>query len=90
MTGLADSEPSCVRICSVRAVYHFCDNLMSKNQTELLKPALQTVLDGLLSIAQSYGTEVMALCLDSIQSLLKVCNRFILQCQLQIGFLPGL
>lgn len=72
MNGLSANQPPCVRISAIRAAFHFCENLPGKSQLDTLNPALGPVLDGALSVAQSYGTEVMALCLDSMESLLKV------------------
>ena len=72
VTALGEGQPPPVRISAVRAVYFFCDNLIANNQTALLIPALPTMYEGVMSIAQSYGTEVLGLSLDSMEHLLKV------------------
>ena len=72
VTALGEGQPPPVRISAVRAVYFFCDNLIANNQTALLIPALPAMYEGVMSIAQSYGTEVLGLSLDSMEHLLKV------------------
>ena len=72
VTGLSESQPACVRISSVRATLFFCENLMRSEQTPLLNPVLSLLFEGAMSIAQAYGTEVLALCLESMEIALRV------------------
>ena len=52
--------------------FYFCENLMMNKQTELLNPVLPLLFEGAMSIAQAYGTEVLALCLESMEITLRV------------------
>lgn len=78
VTALGEGQPAPVRISAVRAVYFFCDNLIANSQTALLSPALPAMYESVMSIAQSYGSEVLGLSLDSMEHLLKVRDPFVL------------
>ena len=45
---------------------------MRSEQTQLLNPVLSLLFEGAMSIAQAYGTEVLALCLESMEIALRV------------------
>jgi len=70
VAGLADAQPACVRISAVRATFHFCEGLTKT--PDALTPVLPILFERVMSIAQGYSSEVLALCLDAIEELLKV------------------
>ncbi|XP_013378770.1 importin-9 isoform X2 [Lingula anatina] len=76
VSGLHPSQPPSVRISAVRAVFGFCDHLKQSNTTQLLAPHLGNMFDGLMSIAQQFSTEVLALCLETINIVLSVDSSF--------------
>ncbi|RUS86218.1 hypothetical protein EGW08_006013, partial [Elysia chlorotica] len=74
--GLHMSQPPSIRISAVRAVFGFCDHLKMSNNTQLLAPFLQNVLDGLISIATQFSADVMGLCLETLSVVITVDDQF--------------
>lgn len=68
------TQPPSIRISAVRAVFGFCDHLKLSGNTQLLVPYLQSILEGLISIATQFSTEVMGLCLETLAVVVSVSN----------------
>ncbi|KAK3762793.1 hypothetical protein RRG08_040490 [Elysia crispata] len=74
--GLHMSQPPSIRISAVRAVFGFCDHLKMANNTQLLAPFLQNILEGLISIATQFSADVMGLCLETLSVVITVDDQF--------------
>ncbi len=72
MSGLHVHQPTAVRISAARAALEFCGHLKSTNSVHLLQPHLANIIEGLVSIAQQFSTEVLALSLESLCMVLAV------------------
>ena len=70
--GLHATQPPTIRISAIRAVYSYCQHLKSANTTQHLIPFLPNILDGLLSIATQFSSDVLSLCLETMSLLLTV------------------
>lgn len=70
--GLHATQPPTIRISAIRAVYSYCQHLKSANTTQYLIPFLPNILDGLLSIATQFSSDVLSLCLETLSILLTV------------------
>lgn len=70
--GLHATQPPAIRISAIRAVYSYCQHLKSANTTQYLIPFLPNILDGLLSIATQFSSDVLSLCLETLSILLTV------------------
>ncbi|KAI0216737.1 Importin-9 [Lamellibrachia satsuma] len=76
VSGLHPNQPATVRISAVRAVFGFCDHLKTTNNKQALQPYIADMTDGLLAIAQQFSTEVLALCLETLNMVLVVDEEF--------------
>ncbi|XP_076333062.1 importin 9 [Tachypleus tridentatus] len=76
VSGLQASQPSSVRVSAVRAVWGFCDHLKTSNQTSVIGPYLAPIMEGLLSLATQYSSEVLALAMEAIQIVLSIDKDF--------------
>lgn len=76
VSGLHMSQPPSIRISAVRAVFGFCDHLKMANNTQLLAPFLQNILEGLISIATQFSADVMGLCLETLSVVITVDEQF--------------
>ncbi|CAL1541790.1 unnamed protein product [Lymnaea stagnalis] len=74
--GLHITQPASIRISAVRSVFGFCDHLKVAGNTQLLVPYLQNILEGLISIATQFSTEVMGLCLETLAVVVSVDEHF--------------
>ncbi|GFR73520.1 importin-9 [Elysia marginata] len=74
--GLHMSQPPSIRISAVRAVFGFCDHLKMANNTQLLAPYLQNILEGLIGIATQFSADVMGLCLETMSVVISVDEQF--------------
>ncbi|XP_052680706.1 importin-9-like [Crassostrea angulata] len=74
--GLHATQPPTIRISAIRAVYSYCQHLKSANTTQYLIPFLSNILDGLLSIATQFSSDVLSLCLETMSILLTVDQAF--------------
>ena len=75
--GLHPTQQPSVRISAVRAVFGFCDHLREQESSQVLRPYLGNIMDGLVSVAQQYSSEVLALCMEALVVVISV--RFIAQ-----------
>lgn len=57
-------------------MYSYCQHLKSANTTQYLIPFLPNILDGLLSIATQFSSDVLSLCLETLSILLTVDQAF--------------
>lgn len=76
--GLHPTQPSVVRVSAIRSVYSYCTHFKSVNNPQVLAPFLPNVMDGLLSVATQFSSDVLSLCLESIAVVLSVS---IFQCR---------
>jgi len=76
VTGLQEGQAPSVRISAVRAVYGFCDHLKLTENTHILQPFLQSITDGLLSIATQFSAEVLALVLETVVIVCSIDKEF--------------
>lgn len=76
VSGLQESQPSCVRVSAVRAIWGFCDHLKTTQLIGLLGPYLAPVMEGLLTLATQFSSEVLALVLEAITIVLSVDQNF--------------
>ena len=74
--GLHMTQPASIRISAVRAVFGFCDHLKMANNTQLLAPFLQNILEGLIGIATQFSADVMGLCLETLSVVITVSSCF--------------
>jgi importin-9 len=72
VTGIHASQPPTVRISAVRAVSEYCEHLRQNEMTHMLQPFIGDMVDGLLSVATQYSTDVIALCLETLCVVLEV------------------
>ncbi|KAL8589419.1 hypothetical protein ACOMHN_021571 [Nucella lapillus] len=64
--GLHPTQPPSVRIGGVRAVFGFCKHLKATGNTQLLTPYLDNILEGLVTVATQFSSDVLALCLETL------------------------
>ncbi|XP_022238749.1 importin-9-like [Limulus polyphemus] len=76
VSGLQASQPSSVRVSAVRAVWGFCDHLKTSNQTSVIGPYLAPIMEGLLSLATQFSSEVLTLAMEAIQIVLSIDKDF--------------
>ncbi|KAI1295774.1 Importin-9 [Halotydeus destructor] len=81
------STSSVYKICSVRATYAFCEHLKETNQTDLMKPYLQPITDGLISLCPEFSSEVLALALETISNIITVDDDFTLSVEGKVSAL---
>ena len=81
VTGIHEAQSPVIRISAVRAIGSLCQHLSKESKQtnqpsnpwmDILKPYLAPLTEGLVSVAMHYGTDVMALCLDTLVVVLKV------------------
>lgn len=72
VSGLHPQQPTPMRISATRASLEFCGHLKSTDSVHLLQPHLAHIIEGLVSIAQQFPTEVLALSLESLCMVLAV------------------
>lgn len=68
------TQPPNIRISAVRAVFGFCDHLKMSNNTQILVPYLQSILEGLIGVATQFSTDVMGLCLETLAVVVTVSS----------------
>ncbi|EDO40537.1 predicted protein [Nematostella vectensis] len=76
VSGLQNNQLPAVRICSVRAVYEFCEHLKKSNNTQQLVPYLRQMMDGLLAMATQSSDDVLALVLETLRIVMSVDKEF--------------
>ncbi|GBL76601.1 Importin-9 [Araneus ventricosus] len=76
VNGLLPTQPSTVRVCAVRAVWGFCDHLKGTDQVSILGPYLAPMLEGLISLAVQFSSEVLALVLEAISIIITIDENF--------------
>lgn len=92
MTGIHTNQPACVRISAIRAVAEYCNHLSQHEQTHVLEPYIGTMVEGLISVTTMFSTDVISLCLDTLDTVLQVTvdNHFSMICSfdvaVQVGF----
>lgn len=74
--GLHPTQPPVIRISGIRAVFSYCTHLKNSNNTQQLMPFLNTILEGLMTIATQYSSEVLSLCLETLAVVLSVDKSF--------------
>ena len=79
VSGLHPNQPASVRISAVRAIFGFCDHLKKTDNKQALQPYIADMMDGLLAIAQQFSTEVLSLCLETLNMVLEVFCEFLYQ-----------
>ena len=72
MGGLHPTQPASVRIGAVRAVFGFCDHLKTTGNIQLLAPYLANILEGLVTVATQFSSEVLGLCLETLSVVVTV------------------
>lgn len=72
MGGLHPTQHPSVRISAVRAVFGFCDHLKTTGNIQLLAPYLDNILEGLVTVATQFSTEVLGLCLETLSAIVAV------------------
>ena len=72
MGGLHPTQPASVRIGAVRAVFGFCDHLKTTGNIQLLAPYLDNILEGLVTVATQFSSEVLGLCLETLSVVVTV------------------
>ena len=70
--GLHPTQPASVRIGAVRAVFGFCDHLKTTGNIQLLAPYLDNILEGLVTVATQFSSEVLGLCLETLSVVVTV------------------
>ena len=70
--GLHPTQPASVRIGAVRAVFGFCDHLKTTGNIQLLAPFLDNILEGLVTVATQFSSEVLGLCLETLTVVITV------------------
>ena len=74
MGGLHPTQPPSVRIGAVRAVFGFCDHLKTTGNIQLLAPYLDNILEGLVTVATQFSSEVLGLCLETLAVVVTVMH----------------
>ncbi|KFM58485.1 Importin-9, partial [Stegodyphus mimosarum] len=85
VAGLQPSHLPSVRICAVRAVWGFCDHLKTTKHVHLLVPYLASVMEGLISLAIQFSSEVLALVLEAIAIVITIDENFTAQMENKIS-----
>ncbi|XP_054724425.1 LOW QUALITY PROTEIN: importin-9-like [Uloborus diversus] len=85
VNGLAQSQPPTVRISAARAVWGFCDHLKAKKQEHVIMPYLPQLLEGLLSLAIQFSSEVLSLALEAIAIVITIDPNFTAQMESKIS-----
>ena len=62
----------------MRAIFGFCEHLKNTDNTQALQPYMADALQGLITIAQQYSSEVLALCMEVIVIVASVSNSHLL------------
>jgi hypothetical protein len=70
--GLHLTQPPSVRIGAVRAVFGFCNHLKTTGNVQLLAPYLDSILEGLVTVATQFSAEVLGLCLETLSVVVTV------------------
>ncbi|XP_070557729.1 LOW QUALITY PROTEIN: importin-9-like [Ptychodera flava] len=76
VTGIQKTQPPSVRVCAVRAVYGFCDHFKTEESAQIIVPYLPHIVDGLVSLALEYGSEVLALVMETICMVISIDKAF--------------
>lgn len=84
--GMDVSQAASVRISAVRAVYEYCEYLKVTSNTQVLLPYMARIMDGILTLATQFSSEVLALVLETLQVVLKVSYRGLWQ-GLLVGYI---
>lgn len=66
VSGLHETQPPSVRISAVRAIWGYCDQLKISDSTHILQPFLPSILDGLISLATQFSSEVLTLVMETL------------------------
>ncbi|XP_071133365.1 importin-9-like [Mytilus edulis] len=74
--GLHPTQPAVVRVSAIRSVYSYCIHFKSLKNPQVLTPFLPNIMDGLLSVATQFSSDVLSLCLESIATVLSVDKAF--------------
>ncbi|KAK3101186.1 hypothetical protein FSP39_001615 [Pinctada imbricata] len=74
--GLHATQSPVIRISAVRAVYSYCNHFKSAGTTQHLLPYLPNILEGLISVATQFSSEVLALCLETVAMAISVDKSF--------------
>ncbi|KAK7102594.1 importin-9-like [Littorina saxatilis] len=83
--GLHPTQHPSVRISAVRAVFGFCDHLKTTGNIQLLAPYLDNILEGLVTVATQFSTEVLGLCLETLSAIVAVDQQFTAAHENKIG-----
>ncbi|XP_076468794.1 importin-9-like [Babylonia areolata] len=83
--GLHPTQPACVRIGAVRAVFGFCKHLKETGSIQLMAPYLNSILEGLVAVATQFSTEVLGLCLETLSLVVTVDAQFTAAHENKIG-----
>ncbi|GIY31004.1 importin-9 [Caerostris extrusa] len=76
VNGLQPSQECTVRVSAVRSVWGFCDRLKTTNHVNILGPYLAPILEGLISLAVQFNSEVLALVLEAISIVITINEGF--------------
>ncbi|XP_053312848.1 importin-9 [Spea bombifrons] len=66
VSGLHENQPPSVRISAVRAIWGYCDQLKTSESTHVLQPYLPSMVDGLITLAAQFTSEVLNLVMETL------------------------
>lgn len=79
VNGLQDSQPICICISSIKAIYWFCEAAVTNENTTLLgilRPQLPNIFQGLLALSNQPSKEILTLVMDTFSVLAPVTTLF--------------
>ncbi|KZC12620.1 Importin-9 [Dufourea novaeangliae] len=79
VNGLQESQPACIRISAVKAIYWFCKASTTEiNSTigNIIRSHLPNIFQGLFNLANQPSTEVLILVMETFQELISMDKAF--------------
>uniref|UniRef100_T1IP27 Importin N-terminal domain-containing protein n=1 Tax=Strigamia maritima TaxID=126957 RepID=T1IP27_STRMM len=70
--GLHENQPPSVRVSSMRAVWGYSDHLKSSNNIPIMIPFLPQIMEGLISLATQFSSDVLSLVIETLAIVLSV------------------
>ncbi|XP_015915649.1 importin-9 [Parasteatoda tepidariorum] len=83
--GLSPTQLPVVRVSAVRTVAGYCDHLSTTKHVHILLPYLPRIVDGLISMAVQFQSEVLALVLEAIAIVTAIDNNFTAQVENKVS-----
>lgn len=77
VNGLLETQPICIRISAIKAIYWFCDAAVSENSPlfNILRPQLPAIFQGLFALSNQPSKEILILVLNAYSVLVPVIIR---------------